>query len=627
MPLIDDETTQLRPDWQVAPDAFFSKGTGGLRASLDELQARLAVPARFEVIEELGRGGMGIVYKVRDIQTCEIVALKILKPEIAGDPLMRENLRKEVCLARKVTHKNVCRIHEFSRSETTACISMEFVDGESLLSKLQRRGALDHVVAVGIARQICEGVHEAHSQGITHRDLKPANVVIAEDKTVKIMDFGVARHCREAAETVGELAGTPAYMSPEQLEMKPVGPATDIYAIGLMLYEMVTGGPAFTSDNPVDLALQHLRQEPPRPSKIAPGIPARLETAILKCLEKDPASRFASAEELSAALEKSIAPIVTPSKPIVNLEPAKAVVQKVGHETIADLRLLGQKIKIASQHSVRVTQPILEKWINQIRAIDWKQLPDAKFQIAGGVAAVFLTATIAWTVAAKHQNQSTRHGSVPAQTALASTSAVDSATSLPAQLPVPEPPSLFNLKEFDFDAKVSSVDADQAPDNTDDVTRLKSTNLAHLTLASVKTSPRRSSPPMRSAGAQSAAAPAPQSTVTADVNELPLEGPSNYPTVLAALEPTSTAKQNAQPQPAIQPGATYLEVGSFNDALWADNAVTKLSQLGFSALAVHKTHLWAQSYHVQVGPYETLAELETAEQQLSAKGFKPRAVK
>ena len=132
---------------------------------------------------------------------------------------------------------------------------------------------------------------------------------------------------------------------------------------------------------------------------------------------------------------------------------------------------------------------------------------------------------------------------------------------------------------------------------------------------------------MRSAGAQSAAAPAPQSTVTADVNELPLEGPSNYPTVLAALEPTSTAKQNAQPQPAIQPGATYLEVGSFNDALWADNAVTKLSQLGFSALAVHKTHLWAQSYHVQVGPYETLAELETAEQQLSAKGFKPRAVK
>src|ERR1700693_5841548 len=160
---------------------------------------------------------MGIVYKVRDLETGEIVALKMLKPGIASDQAMQENLRKEVCLARKVTHKNVCRIHEFNRSNGGGCISMEFVEGERLLSKLRRVGALPPGEAVEIARQICAGLREAHVQGIVHRDLKPANIMVDRSGNVKIMDFGIARQFQGTGRITGTLAGTPAYMAPEQV--------------------------------------------------------------------------------------------------------------------------------------------------------------------------------------------------------------------------------------------------------------------------------------------------------------------------------------------------------------------------------------------------------------------------
>src|ERR1700730_13228314 len=162
-----------------------------------EVRERLAgpssIPSRYEVLSQVGNGGMGVVYKVRDLETDEIVALKILKPEIARDPAVQENFKRELCLARKITHKNVCRIHDFSRSNGTAYASMELIEGESLLSRLNRVGALPVSEAFEIARQICAGLQEAHAQGIVHRDLKPANIMLDRSGTVKIMDFGVAR--------------------------------------------------------------------------------------------------------------------------------------------------------------------------------------------------------------------------------------------------------------------------------------------------------------------------------------------------------------------------------------------------------------------------------------------------
>ena len=218
-------------------------------------------------------GGTGMVYKVRDLETQEIVALKILKPGIAADPAMQENLRREVRLARKVTHKRVCRIHEFSRSNGAAYISMEFVEGETLLSTLRRLGRLPLDQALQIARQICAGLHEAHLHGIVHRDLKPANIMVEPSDDVKIMDFGIARLSQGNAQMTGTIAGTLAYMAPEQVELKPVGAPADIYALGLVLYEMVTGIPAFAGDTPIAVALNRFASFPGPRAKSFPICP------------------------------------------------------------------------------------------------------------------------------------------------------------------------------------------------------------------------------------------------------------------------------------------------------------------------------------------------------------------
>src|SRR6266436_2946110 len=274
-----------------------------------EVRERLAgpssIPSRYEVLSQVGTGGMGVVYKARDLETDEIVALKILKPEIATDPAVQDNFKRELCLARKITHKNVCRIHDFSRSNGTAYASMEFIEGESLLSRLNRVGALPVNQAFEIALQICAGLREAHAQGIVHRDLKPANIMLDRSGTVKIMDFGVARLIQNTGPMTGTIVGTPAYMAPEQAELKPIGPCTDIYALGLVLYEMITGVQAFQGDTPVAIALKQIREYPKRPRNIIPNLSHPIEAAILKCLQKDPAKRFQSASELQAALVKA----------------------------------------------------------------------------------------------------------------------------------------------------------------------------------------------------------------------------------------------------------------------------------------------------------------------------------
>src|ERR1700694_4274679 len=264
-----------------------------------------SIPPRYEVLSQVGTGGTGVVYKARDLETDEIVALKILKPEIATDPALQDNFKRELCLARKITHKNVCRIHDFNRSNGAAYASMEFIEGESLLSRLNRVGALPVSQALEIARQICAGLREAHAQGIVHRDLKPANIMLDGSGTVKIMDFGVARLIQSSGPMTGTIVGTPAYMSPEQAELRPVSSCTDIYALGLLLYEMITGVAAFSGDTPVAVALKQIREYPKRPREIVPQLSGAIEKVIMKCLQKDPAKRFQSVDEFEIALVKA----------------------------------------------------------------------------------------------------------------------------------------------------------------------------------------------------------------------------------------------------------------------------------------------------------------------------------
>src|SRR6202522_4248495 len=273
-----------------------------------------ALGQRYEILAEAGHGSMGNVYKARDRETGETVALKLLKTEIASDQAMMDGLRNELFFARKITHKNVCRVYEFNRVAGIAYTSMEFVEGESLRSVLNRFGGLPQRKATDLALQICSGLKEAHAQGIVHRDLKPENVMIDGQGNVKIMDFGIARSMEAGTRLTGSMVGTPAYMAPEQVAGKPVDYRTDIYSLGLMLYEMFTGAPAFSADNSIAVALKQIHEEPPAPHEIEPNIPVGIERAILKCLEKDPARRFQSIAALETGL-RSGATAMAPVRP------------------------------------------------------------------------------------------------------------------------------------------------------------------------------------------------------------------------------------------------------------------------------------------------------------------------
>ena len=287
---------------ELMPVEAGAPAEGPARASLKPLAAR------YQVMGEVSRGGMGIVYKARDRETGELLALKVLKPEIAADQAVMERFINELRLARKITHKNVCRIYDFHRTDGTAYISMEYVEGESLRAVLNRFGGLPLRKALDLARQIVAALREAHGQGIVHRDLKPENVMVDPAGNVKVMDFGIALSTALPSGHTGTIVGTPAYMAPEQAEGRRVDARADIYALGLLLYEMLTGKPTFSGDTPVTVALKQVRESPPPPRQLEPAIPVHVEEAVLRCLAKDPALRFQTVGELEAALREPGAP-------------------------------------------------------------------------------------------------------------------------------------------------------------------------------------------------------------------------------------------------------------------------------------------------------------------------------
>jgi hypothetical protein len=261
-----------------------------------------ALRRRYDILAEAGRGAMGIVYRARDRETGAVVALKVLRPEIAADTAVIERFKSELLLARKITHKNVCRIYELLRFDDTVAIAMEFVEGESLRAILKRFGAVPLRRGLDWAKQICSALGEAHAQGIVHRDLKPENIFIDPRGQTKVMDFGIARSVETGATQTGSILGTPAYMSPEQAEGKVVDARSDIYALGLIFYEMFTGQAAFEAETPVSLALKQIHETPPSPRTVEPCVPLFLDRAIQRCLEKNPNKRFQSSAELTAAL-------------------------------------------------------------------------------------------------------------------------------------------------------------------------------------------------------------------------------------------------------------------------------------------------------------------------------------
>ncbi len=293
--------TQLIP---LKAERPFSE-TETLRTPVMELYIGSTFAGRYQIIEELGRGGMGNVYKALDKELGERVALKLLKPEIASDDRMIERFRNELKFARKITHKNVCRMFDLSKTEKTPYITMEYVSGEDLKSSLRRMGPLHVGKAVFIAKQVCEGLGEAHKLGVIHRDLKPQNIMIDKQGYAHIMDFGIARSLKaKGVTTSGLMIGTPDYMSPEQVEGKEVDQRADIYAMGVILYEMVTGTTPFHGDTAITIALKHTREKPKDPRELNDQIPVELSRLILKCMEKDRMKRYQKTEELFDQLDK-----------------------------------------------------------------------------------------------------------------------------------------------------------------------------------------------------------------------------------------------------------------------------------------------------------------------------------
>jgi serine/threonine-protein kinase len=255
--------------------------------------------ARYRIVARLGQGGMGEVYRADDLKLGQPVALKFLPATLERDPIRLGQFHNEVRLARQIAHKNVCRMYDVGEADGLPFLTMEYVDGEDLATLLRRIGRLPEDKALDIARQLCAGLAAAHERGVLHRDLKPANVMIDGNGQVRITDFGLAVIAGEIDQV---RVGTPAYMAPEQLSGKGVSIQSDLYALGLVLYEVFTGRRAYTAQNVAELVQQHQDAAITPPSAIVRDLDTGVERAILRCLEAEPTQRPRSALAVAASL-------------------------------------------------------------------------------------------------------------------------------------------------------------------------------------------------------------------------------------------------------------------------------------------------------------------------------------
>jgi len=262
---------------------------------------------RYEIIEAIGRGGMGAVYRARDTELEEVVAIKTVRPELLTDPIVVERFKDEIRLARRLTHRNVVRTHDFGEFGGVYYLTMEFVEGITVRELLDTRGRLAVGPVLAIAAQLAESLALAHEQGIVHRDIKPQNLLLDADGVLKVMDFGIARLAARRAELTeaGLVVGTPAYMPPEQLLAEPVDARSDLYAVGVVLYECLTGVLPFEADSPISLIARVLNDAPRPPVELNDEIPPPLSEVILRLLAKKPDDRVQTAAELGRIVQSA----------------------------------------------------------------------------------------------------------------------------------------------------------------------------------------------------------------------------------------------------------------------------------------------------------------------------------
>lgn len=268
------------------------------------MMAKTVLNGRYELGEEIGKGGMAITYRARDMLLDRTVAVKVMREHLGSDPAFVERFRREAQAAANLSHENIAGIYDTGADAGRYYIVMELVEGENLEQRLRRHGALDPRAAVDIALQVVAALESAHQRGIVHRDIKPQNILIDRAGRVKVTDFGLAKAVTDSSQTeTGLIMGSVHYFSPEQARGDPTGPQSDLYSLGVVLFEALTARRPFEGGNPVAIAHKQIYDPPPLPSEYRPDLPEEIESIVLKCLEKSLARRYASAAELRTYLE------------------------------------------------------------------------------------------------------------------------------------------------------------------------------------------------------------------------------------------------------------------------------------------------------------------------------------
>src|SRR5579863_1172665 len=262
---------------------------------------------RYQLQEPIGRGGMATIYRGRDMRMERVVAIKVLREVYSTDPKFVTRFQREAKAASVLQHPNIVQVYDYGQTDGNYFIVMELIEGTDLRRYLRSRGVLAVDRAIIIAHDVALGLGAAHRRGIVHRDVKPQNILVGKDGSIKLTDFGIASVYKdinaERLTTTGMTLGTVQYYAPEQAQGEIVSPAADVYALGIVMFEMLTGRTPFDGDTPVAVAMQHIQDEPVPPSQYNPGIPPALEEIILRCLEKVPEMRFRDGSQLARALE------------------------------------------------------------------------------------------------------------------------------------------------------------------------------------------------------------------------------------------------------------------------------------------------------------------------------------
>src|SRR5271156_2864586 len=263
------------------------------------LQPGVLFGDRYEIMGVLGQGGMGAVYKARDRELDRLIALKVIRPELATDPAILARFKQELILSRNITHKNVVRIYDLGEAEGIRFITMEYVDGEDLRTLLRRSRKFSPQEAISVVEQVCRALDSAHSEGVIHRDLKPQNIMRDKHGRIVVMDFGLARSLGESGMTqTGAIVGTMEYMSPEQAMGGALDQRSDIFSVGLIFFELLTGKAPYHADTAIASLMKRTREDAKSASDVDATVPRSLSAIVSRCLEREPANRYHSAVEL-----------------------------------------------------------------------------------------------------------------------------------------------------------------------------------------------------------------------------------------------------------------------------------------------------------------------------------------